>query len=122
MVTKFTRRETTTHSDGTQDDYNESVEITNVSPGRAWSADVFVLTVPVPDGTHVTALDDQPIEYLWRGGRPVKVVNSTSIESAGSHAFVPPTSQRRWWPWAAVAVGVVIVIGVITWRPWRARR
>lgn len=122
MVTGFTRRASSRYRDGTATEYAESVALSEVKPVAGWDKNPFVLSTIVPNGTSVTAVDDKPIQYEWRGGQIVKLVNAATVASAGSHTFVLPAPRDRRWLWAAAAAGVVVTAGLIAWRPWRARR
>ena len=122
MVTGFTRREVIDISDGTQRELTETVSITDIKPVQIWEKDPFVMTTIIPDGTRVTAQDDKPIQYEWRGGKIVKAVNKEAVASAGSHEFVPPVQQDRTWRWVTGGAVVAVLIGVVAWWRVRARR
>ena len=118
MVTGFTNKETIDYSDGTQEFLTQTVSITGIKPVQVWEKDPFVMTTIIPDGTRVTAQDDKPIQYEWRGGKIVKAVNKEAVASAGSHVFVPPVQRDRTWLWLSGAIAVVIA-GIVAW--WRVR-
>ncbi|MBX9625495.1 MAG: hypothetical protein K2X82_16940 [Gemmataceae bacterium] len=113
MVTEFTHAATDAFADGSAREIVEEVAIGDVRLVDKWDKDPFVLSAVVPDGTRVTAADDQPIEYVWWGGQIVKDVNQSVAR--GEVSPFTPASQTPWWVYAAVAVGVAAVAGAV-WR------
>ncbi len=122
MVTGYNRKEILDYSDGTQNVVTDAISITDIKPVKIWEKDPFVISTIIPDGTQVTAQDDKPIQYEWRGGKIVKAVNKEAVASAGSHVFVPPVQRDRTWLWLSGTAVTAVLVGVLGWWRVRARR
>ena len=121
MITAFTHRTSERYLSGQVTEFIEYIVLSDIKPVAGWAKDPFVVSTIIPDGTVVTAADDKPVEYVWRGGQIVKAVNAAAVTNAGSHVFVPPAGGQ-WWPWAAGRAGVVAVSGLAIWRLRRTGR
>ncbi len=122
MVTGFTHRLTERASDGTSREERTSVLLSDIKPVEKWDRDPFVPTTVIPDGMRVTAQDDQPIEYEWRGGKAVKKVSQAVVASAGSQQFAPPAESANWWLWPAGGAVVLAAAAGVFWGARRAGR
>lgn len=117
VVTGFTRRAESTRSDKSESGTTETITITDVKPVEKWDTDPFVFSAKIPDGTPVTAQDDMPIEYEWRGGKIVKKVNAAAVAAVEAVEFKPPAAWNvvNVLLFAAATVGIG-GIGYLIWR------
>ena len=63
------------------------LSLSNVRPRASFSDEDFQLTRPVPEGHRVIVHDAPNIPHEWRGGKVVKSVNRSVLESIEGHEY-----------------------------------
>jgi hypothetical protein len=89
--------------------------LSNVDFPESMSDDDFRITTPIPDGSVVHMQDALHIQYVWRDGKIVPLVDDV-LDQLRGHKFIPGAREPRFW---FLIVGVVLILIAIGGQIWK---
>jgi hypothetical protein len=92
----------------TKGSQSPSVKLENIKVNANIPNRVFSIKTKIPNGTRVTVLDAQQIEYVWFDGVIEPKTDDLMLRIArGGHRFMPGVGEPRFW---LIATGLFFII------------
>ncbi|QVL31479.1 hypothetical protein KIH39_21925 [Telmatocola sphagniphila] len=83
------------YSDSSKNKIDELVKLYNIKIVDEWQQDPFVVTSRIPNGMKIGVPDDRPFNYIWKDGRPTKVIDEAATNTLDKVEFKTDNNNSR---------------------------